>query len=40
MSSPSKEVIALSTAEEKRSSQYKHVMGIHGGVRGLEKSHR
>ena len=37
---PSKEVIALSTAEEKRSSEYKHVMGIHGGVRGLEKSHR
>ena len=37
---PSKEVIALSTAEEKRSSGYKHVMGIHGGVRGLEKSHR
>ena len=37
---PSKEVIALSTVEEKRSSGYKHVKGIHGDVRGLEKSHR
>ena len=37
---PSKEVIALSTVEEKRSSGYKHVKGIHGNVRGLEKSHR
>ena len=37
---PPKEVIVLSTVEEKRNSRYNYVKGIHGDVRGLEKSHR